>query len=109
MTLPLTTSDTFNMARIDARPNAKIVLVVSKYFVLRPQRRGGLLGTGTEGRERKNEGANAHRPGRPRRPWTFFLLFYFFIFEDATLGCCLAKATLSGGGGVGEKRYDYLF
>ena len=37
------------MARIDARPNAKIVLVVSKYLVLRPQMRGGLLGTGTSG------------------------------------------------------------
>ena len=44
-------------------------------IVLRPQKRGGLLGTGTEGGGggggRKSEGSNADTARkRPERPWT---------------------------------------
>ena len=42
------------------------------HFALRPQKRGGLLGTGTGGeRGRKSEGSTAETARkRPERPWT---------------------------------------
>ena len=45
------------------------------HFVLRPQKRGGLLGAGTGGgvggRGRKSEGSTADTArNRPERPWT---------------------------------------
>ena len=44
---------------------------VSKHFALRPQQRGGLLGTRTEGNGEKEWRLDrALRTGRPRRPWT---------------------------------------
>ena len=49
---------------------------VSKHFALSPQKRGGLLGTGTAGGGGGGGGRKCewldrvHRPGRPRRPWT---------------------------------------
>ena len=41
------------------------------HFALRPQKRDGLLGTGTGGRGRKSEGSTADTARkRPERPWT---------------------------------------
>ena len=41
------------------------------HFALCPQKRAGLLGTGTGGRGRKSEGSTADTaPKRPERPWT---------------------------------------
>ena len=41
------------------------------HFALRPQKRGGLLGTGTGGMGRKSEGSTADTARkRPERPWT---------------------------------------
>ena len=43
----------------------------SDHFALQPQKRDGLLGTGTAGRGRKSEGSTADTARkRPERPWT---------------------------------------
>ena len=48
----------------------EIVDDVVVHFALRPQKRNGLLGTGTGGRGRKSEGSTADTVRkRPARPW----------------------------------------
>ena len=56
---------------IVARLLSHVIVLKSDHFALRPQKRGGLLGTGTGGRGRKSEGSFADTARkRPERPWT---------------------------------------
>ena len=70
------------------------------HFALRPQKRGGLLGTGTrERRGRKSEGSTADTARkRPERPWTAartmeVLRRYPFAITQRLVRCAIAVLT----------------
>ena len=63
----------------------------SEHFALRPQKRGGLLGTGA-GWEEGGGGGTGHRPGRPRRSWTAARTTN--TFKVVSHGHCVATSVL---------------